>query len=70
LLGFVAEIFEQHRGDVTLAEAGDDDDDELACVLFAAGDLHSGMDRGAGGDANQQTFFEGQAAGHGDGVVV
>src|ERR1700728_260963 len=63
-------MFEQHRGHGALAEAGNDDDDELAGAFFAPGDLEGGVDCGSRRDAYEQTFFEGQATGHGDGIVV
>src|SRR6202044_375393 len=69
LLGFVTEVLEEDGGDIAFAEAGNDDDDQLASVFVAAGDLNGGVNRGAGGDADEEAFFEGQATGHGDGVV-
>ena len=69
-MGLVAEVVEEDGGEVALAGAGDDDDDELARVFGVVGELEGGVDGGAGGDADQDAFLFGQAAGHGEGVVV
>jgi hypothetical protein len=54
------------RGDrrqVALAEARDDDDDGLAGVLRAGGDLGRGREGGPGGDADEQALLGGGATG-------
>ena len=68
--GLLAEVFEEGGGEVALAGAGDDDDDEFAGVAGLVGDLEGGEDGGAGGDSCEDAFFSGEAAGHGEGFVV
>jgi hypothetical protein len=64
--GFVGE----GRGEVAFAGGAGDGDDEFAGVFGSGGDLESGVDVGSGGDACEDAFFFGEAACHGEGVVV
>ena len=66
----LAEVFEEGGGEVALAGAGDDDDDEFAGVAGFLRDLEGGVDGGAGGDSYEEAFFFGETAGHGEGFVV
>ena len=66
----LAEVVEEDRGEVALAGVGDDDHDELACVLWVARDLECCMHRRTGRDANQDAFLFGEAARHGERLVV
>src|SRR5690606_3318052 len=67
LVTSVQQVRVQDRGQVPLAEAGDDDDDQLPGVLGPLGDLERPGDRGAGGDADQQALLLRGAAGELDG---
>src|SRR5687768_10507031 len=52
----------QGGGEVTLARAAANRDDEFASILGPRSDLKSGPDIGSGGNADQQAFLESQAA--------
>src|SRR5579884_3156101 len=56
--------------DIALAGLGKDGYDHVARVLRALGHLNRRPDRGAGGDAREDTFLFGQAAGHLHGILV
>ena len=66
----LAELFEEGGGEVALAGAGDDDDDEFAGVAGFLRDLECGEDGCAGGDSYEETFFLGETAGHSESFVV
>src|SRR5579872_884881 len=67
---FLAEVIEQDAGQVTFPVAGQNGDDQFACVLGPRGDLESGDNGCSGADADKKAFFERQAARHGHGFVV
>lgn len=50
--GLLAEFLEEGGGEVALTGAGDDDDDEFARMTRLLRDLESGVNGGAGGDAD------------------
>ena len=68
--GLLPQLVEEPGGEIALAEVGKDDDDQLARVLRVARKLDRRVDRRAGGDAHQQALLTGQAARHGEGLVV
>src|SRR4029078_9905550 len=57
--GSAEQFGEEDGGQVALPERRDDHHDELARVLGPASDLVRSSERGAGGDAHQQTLFLG-----------
>src|SRR6478609_13704 len=60
----VHEICVQNRGEVALAERRHNHHDQLSFVLRASRDLDCRVDRGAGGDADQEALALGRVAGH------
>jgi len=67
--GSVPQAVEEHRGQVALPEARDDDDDRLALVGGTLRDLLGRGERGAGGQADEQPVERGGPAGEVDGGV-
>jgi hypothetical protein len=63
-------LFRESGAEIAFPGAATDCDDELAFVFRASGDLQRGPNIRAGGDAGKNAVFEGQTAGHLDGVIV
>src|SRR4029453_5451005 len=65
----VKQTFVEHRRQVPLAIARDDDDDGLAGVLGTLGELDRRVDGGAGGDAAEDALLDAEAPCGGDRLV-
>ena len=60
----------QSGGEIALARAATDGDDELALIFGALGDFEGDVHIGAGRDADKHALFLADAAGHGKGFLV
>lgn len=66
----INDSFKQDTGEVSFAGIGEDDDDEFAFVFGEHGHADGADGGGAAGDAAEDAFFAGEAAGHVDGFVI
>ena len=66
----VRSVREQRGGEVTVAGIREEDDDGLARVLRALGQLHGGMQGRTGGDADQHALFSADELAGGKGVFI
>ena len=67
--GLVPQVLEQGRGEVALAEAGDDENNALAGIFWTASHPDGGRDGGPGRNAAEHSLLGGHSPRHGHGIL-